>query len=91
MQYLILLQNHKSIPQSLCIRVKKQVMDKFSSLIPDVAYTLKKICGNEFWDTLDKWEKIAAGQYMAEIVSKQEIPFVFGENTSSNSKTFIKL
>ena len=73
----ILLNNGCSVYPDILDYVRSVVETRIPVLSPDAVYTLKQICGEEFWGTLSKINKIDAGYCMVHFVEKRELPFRF--------------
>lgn len=76
-QQTLVLHNGLDIPVLLAERVRAQVLDRLPGLQRDHSYSLRAICGPEFWRTLDKLDSIKAGRYVAHLVSMHQLPLVF--------------
>lgn len=74
---MIVLDNGLDISELLADRVRKQVLDQVNELRRDQSYSLRQICGPKFWNTLDRWDAIKAGRYIAYLVSTHQLPLIF--------------
>jgi len=76
------------IPKALCDSVKYQVESILPALLPDVDFTLKELCGEEYWNQLEAGERKLAGRFIADLVSRNLLPLSFGLKTDANAKTY---
>ena len=74
-EYTVLLCGRK-VPTSLYKSVQKHVLKRASELEHGKPYTLRMICGDQYWSGLHKL-KTNAGLVMADLVEKQLVPFLF--------------
>ena len=65
--------------------IRQQVEIKIPGLALGVPCTLKKICGKDFWNTLEGGEKNDAGKYMALLVTAEELPLTPEGTDGKNS------
>jgi|PlaIllAssembly_1097288.scaffolds.fasta_scaffold2740007_1 hypothetical protein len=84
----IMLPNGHCLPKALCDSVKHQVEDIIPAMIPGVGYTLKMLCGKEYWKQLSVGERLWAGLYIAYLVATNGLPLSFGQDTGSHHKTY---
>ncbi|MER0217513.1 MAG: hypothetical protein DU481_15430 [Nitrosomonas sp.] len=58
-------------------RFYDQILQLIKKTVPDLGfeqvYTAKKLCGKEFWDTLEKSERILAGKCVVDMVRKGRV------------------
>ena len=57
-----------SIHQDLADSVLQQVEEVIPYLLPNEEYTLKMICGDDYWNQLGNGERRAVGQYISHLV-----------------------
>jgi hypothetical protein len=69
-------------------RILKQVMACIPALESNRAYTLRQICGEEFWEQLDDGEAREAGEWIALVVALKLLHLRFGGKNSSNHHTY---
>ena len=81
--------NGQWIERSLANSVKNQVNTRLSVLPRGIDFRLKQICGEAFWYSLTKGERIKAGLLISYLVGRHELPLNFGL-MRSNSNTFNK-
>ena len=90
-QRILVLLNGLDIPENLAYRVRLQVLHRIPDLKRDRSYSLKAICGPEFWSTLKKLDAIRAGRYIAYLVTSEQLPLVFdGCPQRSNKRYWLK-
>jgi hypothetical protein len=85
---LLVLPGSLIISKELADRIREQVEMVLVALIPDVSYTVKKMCGEDFWSQLSRGQQIAAGQFVAYMVVREILPLIFAEPTPENSKQY---
>lgn len=70
-------------------RLYNQVFELISEVVPalelEQSYTAEKMCGEVFWDSLEKGERINAGKCVAQMVARKALPLRFAGKTKSNS------
>ena len=66
----------RRVPTSLYISVINRVMDRHAELELGIPYTLKMICGEQYWPGLGPL-RTAAGWIMAELVDEDLVPYFF--------------
>ena len=76
------------IPMNLADRVRLQVLHRIPDLKCDRSYSLKAICGPEFWSTLDRSDAIKAGRYIAYLVATDQLPLVFDVCPHQSNKRY---
>ena len=79
---------NRSRNKHLYERILKQVMARIPNLDANRAYTLKQICGEEFWGQLEKDEVIEVGQWIVLVVTRKLLPLRFGGKNGSNHQTY---
>lgn len=65
-----------SIHQDLADSVLQQVEEGLPYLLPDEKYTLKMICGDDYWSQLGNGEQRKVGQYISYLVDLHRLPLV---------------
>ena len=85
---MIVLHDGRPVSKAFYDSIRTQVELVLPALVRGESYTLKRMCGKEFWDQLARWEQIAAGQCMAHLVVHKKLPLDFSEPTKGNSKTY---
>jgi hypothetical protein len=83
-----MLQDGYCIPKALCDSVKFEVESILPAMIPNVNYTLRDLCGEEYWNQLGAGTGKLAGRFMADLVSRNLLPLSFGIKTDANAKTY---
>ena len=69
-------------------QVLQLIRDLEPALELEKVYTTKLLCGKEFWDTLEKGERINAGKCVAQMVACKALPLRFAGTTKSNSRLY---
>ena len=87
-QRILVLPNGLGIPENLADRVRLQVLHRIPDLKRDRSYSLKTICGPEFWSTLDRSDVIKAGRYIASLVASDQLPLVFDGCPQRSNKRY---
>ena len=76
----IQLRNGRSVNFDFLILIRGIVTDRISVLLPNMKYTLAKICGEAFWENIDNGERRTAGHCMVHLVTMEELPFRIAES-----------
>jgi len=58
----------KEVPGSFCEALLSQVRETIPAMVRGASYTLEEICGNDFWESLNRGQRILAGECMAHMV-----------------------
>jgi hypothetical protein len=66
----------RTVPTSLYKSVRDRVLERASELELGIPYTLKMICGEQYWNGLHSY-KTYAGLVMADLVDQQLVPYFF--------------
>lgn len=74
----------KSFFESVHLTVEEVV----PAMQPNVQYTAEMLCGDEFWSSLTKGERILAGRCLADLVIKKLLPLGFASPGSNCSKRY---
>ena len=69
----------RKVPTSLYKSVQKRVLERAPGLEHGVPYTLKMICGEQYWSGLHN-QKTNAGLCMADLVDRQLVPYLFASD-----------
>ncbi len=86
-QYLVHL-GGKKLSMDLMNLVRKQVELRMTALEHGRPYTLRQICGEEFWSQLKKGEPNKAGECMAYMIEQKTLPLTDVGITSANWKRY---
>ncbi len=73
-----------------CKMIRQQVLARIPDMQAGVRYTLKQICGEEFWSRLGSGEVLKAGLYVAWMVRQDQLPLVQGEDKSASHTYILK-
>lgn len=68
--------------------IRLQVEEVLPALQRDARYTLKTLCGNEFWNRLSPGERRMAGRCMAHIVVTGLLPLNFADSRHEYPKWY---
>lgn len=80
--------NGRSIHPLFLERIRSAVMERIPTLKPHRIYSLRKICGDDFWELLEEGEQEKAGLCMSHLVTKHEVPMHFAGKDSHNANTY---
>lgn len=72
---MIQLINGRSIHSCFLNSIQVAVEARIPAVLPYTDYTLRQICGEGFWDRLDRGEKTRAGWCMVHLVAMGDLPF----------------
>lgn len=86
-QYLVHL-GGKALSLDLMNLIRKQVELRMKALDQGRPYTLRQICGEEFWSQLKKGEPITAGGCMVYMTKQSILPLTLVGKRSSNDKLY---
>lgn len=68
------------------------VADAIEQRIPvlpqHIPFTVKQLCGEQFWNSLSDGDKRTAGGYVSYMVNQQVLPLIDTGRNSSNSKVY---
>ena len=66
----------------------QQVRESVPALELEEVYTAKILCGEAFWESLEKGERIRAGKCIAQMVACKALPLRFAGISESNSRLY---
>ena len=72
----------RRVPTSLYRSVLYRVLDRHAELELGIPYTLKMICGKQYWSGLGPLRN-AAGWIMAELVDEGLVPYLFASERNA--------
>ena len=72
----------RRVPTSLYRSVLYRVLDRHAVLELGIPYTLKMICGKQYWSRLGPLRN-AAGWIMAELVDEGLVPYLFASERNA--------
>jgi hypothetical protein len=78
----------KKLSMDLMNLVRKQVELNITTLKHGKPYTLRRICGEEFWSQLNKGEPNKAGECMVYMTEQNTLPLTCVGKTGSNDKLY---
>lgn len=84
--------NGIGLDRIVCEKVQARVMCQLSTLEAGESYTLRKICGDDWWTkTLKKGEPSVAGTFIVHLVTIGKIPLkCMGANSSKSYEYILK-
>ncbi|PKO42912.1 MAG: hypothetical protein CVU29_11320 [Betaproteobacteria bacterium HGW-Betaproteobacteria-22] len=82
--------NCHRVPTKLYEEVKHQMYMQLKNVQPNKLYTLKKMCGKEFWNGMNSWQQRMAGRAFAHMVVVGIFPFDFIKNKSPTKRYLLK-
>ena len=85
---LIQLSNGKSVQSDFLDYIQYAVIKRLPVLSPHTSFTLKQICGDDFWSDLTSGEQKRAGSCMVHFVAKGELPFKTAKGKGDNHKQY---
>ena len=85
---MILLHDGTWVAERFYDQILQLILDVAPALEVDRYYTAKKLCGNEFWNTLKKSQRIKAGKCVVDMVRKNLLPLCFAGPTKANSQQY---
>ena len=71
---LYVLAQGQSVEKVLFDKIQARVMERLPLLNSKLLYSIKKICGEEFWKKLNRGEQKRAGLCMSEMVETNMVP-----------------
>ena len=69
-----LLGDGTSVPLEFYDRIKGLIEEVIVCLVPDCSYTVRMMCGEDYWAKLKKGEVLLAGRCVADMVKKGLLP-----------------
>jgi hypothetical protein len=87
MEFLIL--NHGlTVPKVFFLALFHRVLEITPAMEPGVIYTLKVLCGEDFWSMYTDGQKRIAGQCMVHMVEHRMLPLHFAEGRHEYPKFY---
>jgi hypothetical protein len=80
--------NFHKVPTKLYDAVQSQMVKQLHNVQPNQLYTLKKMCGKEFWNGMNSWQQRKAGRAFAHMVHIGLFPFEFIQHKKSPTKRY---
>lgn len=78
------------VPTKLYENIKDQMLKQFITLAPNRHYTLKQMCGKEFWSGMNSWQQRKAGRAFAHMVHVGIFHIEFVEHKSKSKSYQLK-
>ncbi|HMW40487.1 MAG TPA: hypothetical protein PKD57_13855 [Saprospiraceae bacterium] len=85
---LIVLYEGYTVPQAFYDIIRVQIEVALPCLIPDKNYTVKALCGKEFWGMLGNGERRMAGRCAAHMIVEGCMPLRFAESRHEYPKRY---
>nr|WP_321464598.1 hypothetical protein [uncultured Desulfobulbus sp.] len=76
----VYLKNGRFVNNDFLQLIKVLVAEMIPGLVPGVGYTLKTICGDEFWNELTPGEQKQAGWCMKHLVLTGDLPLTIADS-----------
>jgi hypothetical protein len=80
--------NCHRVPTKLYEEIKRHMYAQLQKVKPNQLYTLKKMCGKEFWNGMNSWQQRMAGRAFAHMVYLGVFPFEFIKYKKSPTKRY---
>ena len=77
-----------SVPSEFFNAIVRIIREILPALWSDQPFTLKLLCGPEFWDQLTDGERRMAGRCMAHLVVSGQLPLRFAESRHEDPKHY---
>ena len=81
--------NCHTVPTKLYEEIQRHMFAQLNMVQPDQLYTLKKMCGKEFWNGMNIWQQRKAGRAFAHMVHVGIFPFEFIRHKKSPTKRYL--
>ena len=82
--------NCRRVPTKLYEEIKRQMLIQINKVQPNKVYTLKKMCGKEFWGGMNSWQQRESGRAFAHMVYVGLFPFDFIKHKSRTKRYLLK-
>ena len=82
--------NFHTVPTKLYEDIKSHMFAQLNNVQPDQLYTLKKMCGKEFWNGMNSWQQRKAGRAFAHMVHVGIFQFEFIKYKSPTKRYLLK-
>ena len=76
------------IERDLYGQVLERVHAFMPSMLPGHRYTLETICGNAFWDPLNRYQRGSVGRFIAWAVVEGDLPLIFADTGKRRTKMY---
>lgn len=80
--------NCHRVPTKLYMDVQAQMYKQLNTLLLNRTYTLKQMCGKQFWSGMNSWQQRAAGRAFAHMVHVGLFPLEFIQHKKSPTKRY---
>ena len=77
-----------TVSKSFVDIIRTQVEEALPGMLPGQSYTVKQMCGIDFWNQMTRTQHILAGKCIARTVSEGVLPLEFAQPTSANAKRY---
>jgi hypothetical protein len=78
-----------SVPTVLYMAVSKHMEVQMPKIKPETLNTLKSMCEIGFWESMNSWQRRAAGRAFAYMVYTGLFPFEFAQYKRSPTKRYL--
>jgi len=78
----------KILPKDLMEMIREQVELRLPELVVGRNYTLRNICGEDFWENSINRQATIAGQCMSYLVEAKRLPLVQNGKTDGNARRY---
>ena len=87
----LVLSRDKTLSKELLDSIQMQVQLRLPQVTFGRPWTLRKICGEDFWMQLSKGDRLEAGECMTHLVHEKRLPFVHAGQTKTNSNCYMRI
>jgi hypothetical protein len=81
--------NCHRVPTKLYVDIHLHMLTQMHSVQPNKLYTLKQMCGKEFWKGMNSWQQRKAGRAFAHMVHVGIFQFEFIKHKKSPTKRYL--
>jgi len=80
--------NCHRVPTKLYVNIQNHMNARMNNVEPNRLYTLKQMCGKEFWKGMNSWQQRKAGRAFAHMVAVGIFTFDFIQYKKSPTKRY---
>lgn len=84
----LVLDEKLSVNKAFLDALFNQVQSVIGALVPGTSYTLRTLCGEDFWGQLEPMDHIIAGRCMTHLIRTGKLPLVCEGKTPQNAKLY---
>ena len=81
--------NCRCVPTKLYLEIQLQMHMRLKNVLPNKLYTLKMMCGEEFWGDMNSWQQRESGRAFAHMVKLGIFQFEFIKYKKSPTKRYL--